>query len=99
MSDTLMFFVLNCLDKLAPWKAAPRTAASSALTFKAILSLKLKMLTGEMEFKEGTYSPTAALTAACTIGTRVVPPVRITEVMLSRVNPAFFNASPIGCVN
>jgi len=31
--------------------------------------------------KELTHSPTSALTAFCTIGTREVPPAKITEVM------------------
>lgn len=43
MSVTLMGLVLNCLERLAPWRAAPKTAASSALTFKAILSLMCKL--------------------------------------------------------
>lgn len=44
ISVTFMGLVLNCLLRLAPWKAAPRTEASSALTFNAIFSLKLHQL-------------------------------------------------------
>ena len=39
MSTTRMSFVLNCLLSDAPCSAAPKTAASSAFTFRAILLL------------------------------------------------------------
>jgi hypothetical protein len=62
----------------------PRTAASSALTFNAILSLKIvrrRKKTEERNRKLDTYFPTASLIAAWTIGILVLPPVRMTEVI------------------
>lgn len=44
ISVILMGFVLKRLERLAPRRAAPRTAASSALTFTATLSLRLLLV-------------------------------------------------------
>ena len=60
ISVILMGLVLNCLERLAPCRAAPSTAASSALTFTATLSLNIGQYA---EF--GFYSETYLLSNCC----------------------------------
>jgi len=90
---------LELLRETCTVEATHNTAASSAFTFRAILSLTSVVRDNKRLILKGTYYPTAALTAVWTIGILVLPPTKKTGMRLSRVSPAFFSKSPIGFTN
>ena len=96
-STTSKDFILNCRLSDAPQNAAPRTAASSVFTFWAIFSSEPDDQLGFMDPLD--YVPRTDLIADWTIGTRVFPPKRIKDVMLSSPRPELASAACIGKAN